>query len=165
MAVSDQIKSIAAYLFLERAAQRLTLEQHADRLAASGSAIAARLQRAKDTPPNHEQLAHLIGIERWGQRRLQVALGEPLIIDEYDQYRPDACADWDALRREFDDTRQMTITLVHDLIDAHTDIKQTVRHNQYGPLTVRGWLRYLDVHASFESRRIRPLAKPPARID
>jgi len=43
----------------------------------------------------------VIGIERWGQRRLRMLLGEPPVSDEYDSYRPGEDLSMPALRDAF----------------------------------------------------------------
>ena len=45
-------------------------------------------------------------------------------------------------------------TALVDALKSAPNAPETVRHNDYGPLTVRGWLRYLDIHASMESKKI-----------
>jgi hypothetical protein len=99
-------------------------------------------------------LSHVVGIERWGQRRLQVALGEPLLMDEYDNYRPARDLDWQGLQAEFQATRRETIALAQRLEQAGAEATR-VNHNSFGDLSVRGWLYYLGRHADLESRRIK----------
>ena len=48
--------------------------------------------------------------------------------------------------------------LVEGLVGRHSgffDAAWRVEHNSMGPLSARAWLRYLQVHAEFESRRAR----------
>lgn len=146
MAVKDVLSQVAARLLLERPAKKQSIAAFAAQLEREGSQMADRLHKAPDTARNREQLRHIITIERWGQRRLRVALGEPPVTDESDDYAPDAALDWDALRAAFAATRAETVRLARELI--HPDNEAVlVRHNELGPLTVRGWLRYLGNHA------------------
>lgn len=140
--------------FLERPFRQLTVEQMAERLELDGRILERTFAAAKDSAANRQLLRHITGIERWGQSRLRVALGAALTMDEYDDYRPPQNADWTALQDAFQSTRQETVTLARRLgqaIDAGTKIP----HNQFGPLTVRSWLRYLDIHANLEAKKLK----------
>lgn len=144
-----------AQLIFERPVNRLSLSELTKQLQHSGNLITERLKTCADTPSNRRQICHLIGMERWGQRRLRVALGDPFLTEEYDHYRPSNERAWDELLAEWNITRQATLALIEDLsaVNLPDDIK--IMHNQYGPLSVKAWLRYLDVHASSEGKRIK----------
>jgi hypothetical protein len=136
----------------EGAARGKDLIQLAAELEASGTAMDARLARASDTPGHRDAIAHWVGIERWGQRRLRVALGEPFVEDGHRPYRPDEAAGMDALRRAFAETRAATVALAGRLLEAGVDPSTTVRHNDLGDLSVAGWLAYLIQHPEQEAR-------------
>ncbi len=85
---------------------------------------------------------------------MQVALGEPLLIDESDRYLPPADIPWDELRRCFLETRRETLGLVRRLEEANVGRDVTVPHNQWGDLTVYGWLNYLKGHAHRDLRAV-----------
>lgn len=140
------------YRIAERHALGRDLGALATELEASGHTIDAKLAAAGDTPGNREAIAHWVGIERWGQRRLRVALGEPFVEDAYHGYRPDREAGVAALRRAFAETRAETVALARRLRDAGVDPATTVRHNDLGELSVGGWLAYLIQHPEQESR-------------
>jgi hypothetical protein len=125
-----------------------------ERLDKSGQEIEKRLIAARDRDTNRETLAHITGIEQWGQRRLKIALGELPVQDEYDNYRPQS-SDWDELRAYFRKVRQQTLALSRTLRMAGIDPDTHILHNQFGNLTLLGWLYYLHLHASLESKRIR----------
>lgn len=144
-----------AGLILERPARKRSLAEHGEHLNQAGGGILDYLARARDSERNRAQLGHIIGIERWGQQRLRALLGEPLVIDEYDAYRPASDTVWEALVVLFRVTREETLDIVDALASSGIDLSATVPHNQYGPLTARGWLRYLDIHANAEVRRIK----------
>ena len=127
------------------------IEQLAAELEASGRAMDARLKGLPDTPGHRTAVAHWVGIERWGQRRLRVALGEPFLDDGHHAYKPEADT-IDALRQAFAHTRAETIGLAHRLREAGVDPATTVRHNDLGQLSVAGWLAYLLQHPEQESR-------------
>ena len=136
----------------ERHARGKDIAQLAAELEASGNVMDGRLSRAPDTPGNRDAIAHWVGIERWGQRRLRVALGETLLDDGHHPYRPDEADGVEALRREFAETRSETLALARALRQAGVDPSTTVRHNDLGELTVAGWLAYLLQHPEQESR-------------
>lgn len=122
---------------------------------AEGKTLVARTADKPDTPPNRQVLRHIIGIERWGQRRLKTFAGEPPIQDEYNGYQPAETLDFNALRATFEQTRAETIALVREIQQRGITTKATVRHNDMGDLTVANWLRYLTMHANLEMRQFK----------
>lgn len=154
MSIQYSIAHAVGRLVFDKPARKLTLAEIAEKLESSGRTLEQRFAAASDTYANYECLAHIIGIERWGQRRLQVALGEPPLMDEYDAYRPSIALFWDDLRTAFSTTRQRTVELTRELEEAGVDDTTAVRHNELGIMTIHGWLRYLDMHANLESKKI-----------
>ena len=154
MALADYLRKPMVNLLLVRPGRKRSLAEWALKLAQDGETIVQRV-RDKQTPQAQATLRHITGIERWGQRRLQVALGEPLIQDEYDGYQPSVDDDWSTLLDAFRTTRQTTVALTQQLAVAGITDQVRVLHNQFGPLPVRAWLTYLDLHANLESKRIR----------
>jgi hypothetical protein len=136
----------------ERHARGKGIEELATELEASGHDMDARIAGKPDSPGNREAVAHWVGIERWGQRRLRVALGEPFVEDEHHPYRPDKEEGIEALREAFAETRAETVALARRLKEAGVDPSTTVHHNDLGDLTVTGWLAYLLQHPEQESR-------------
>ncbi|MFN8490993.1 MAG: hypothetical protein U0350_25590 [Caldilineaceae bacterium] len=155
MAIKATFIGAIASLILERPARKKTLTEFIAKLEEAGSVIEACAAKAADTPGNREQLAHIAGIERWGQRRLRVFLGEPYVQDEYDGYRPTAELNYAQLQDFFHATRQETVQIARKIADAKVSDAATVPHNFVGKLSARAWLRYLDIHANTESKRIR----------
>ena len=153
MGLKDTIVQSAAGFLIERPGKAKSLDEWQAALAASGAAIDERAAAAKDPVKASIVLRHISGIERWGQRRLQVFLGEPALADEYDGYRPGTDLTLDEQRAFFQATRAETLALIGKLKVADS-APGTVSHNDYGPLSMRGWLRYLDIHASLESKKI-----------
>lgn len=141
---------------LERGARGKSYAELTERLAREQESVAQRMAQAADTPRNRAVAAHIIGIERWGQRRLRTLLGEPLLHDEYDGYRPSGELAPAALAEEFRATRQATVALAQELAAAGADLNATVPHNDAGPMRAGGWLNYLNMHASMEAKRLRP---------
>jgi hypothetical protein len=120
-------------------------------LEASSSKLSTQFLNVEDTDQNRRLLSHIIGIERWGQRRIRVALGEAFVMEEYDGYRPPRETNFDELRHEFSQTRSKTLELAGKLVNV-ADTK--VLHNTWGKLSMRGWLRYLNAHANLHAQRI-----------
>lgn len=136
----------------ERHAGGKGIAELADELEASGGEMDRRIEGKPDTPGNREAIAHWVGIERWGQRRLKVALGEPFVQDTYHPYRPDKEDGVEALRKAFAETREEAVALARRLASEGVDPDRTIRHNDLGDLSVRGWLAYLIQHPEQESR-------------
>jgi hypothetical protein len=122
---------------------------------AGGTKIMKRADDLDDSDLNRRVLNHIIGIERWGQRRLKVALGEPFLQDEYNGYRPARETSWEALKTAFAQTRAETVALARTLAAQPGLASKRIRHNDYGDLSVGGWLNYLRTHAELESRKLR----------
>ena len=152
MGLKDRIYQWAGQRFIERPASRMSVVDLAAALSATGDEVRARLAKVGASPRNVARLRHIIGIERWGQRRLRVFLGEPPATDGHHPYKPTE-TEWGALLTEFASARADTVALAAELTTV--DHRETVPHNQYGPFTVRGWLRYLQRHARMESNLLR----------
>lgn len=127
----------------------------ARQLRESGELVGKRFLLARDTAGNREAINHIVGIERWGQRRLRVALGEPFESDRYYGYRLPEDAELRALQEAFIRTREGTVKLAEALDKADLGPSVTVRHNHLGELTPIEWLAYLDDHAWRERIRVR----------
>lgn len=151
----DRLIHWGAGVLLDPPARRPPLPAFHARLAASGAKLDRRLESLPDRPANRRRLSHIVGIERWGQRRLRAALGEPLLGDEYDSYRPPSTCTWAELRTEFSATRRLTLDLITALDPAEPSTGLKIPHNGFGPLTVRAWLRYLDLHANIEAMKLK----------
>lgn len=149
----SSIQHAYAVLFLELPARVMGINRLIRQLEKFPLTFEKKAAVIKGRPGNIEILAHIIGIERWGQRRLRVALGEPLILEEYDFYRPDE-KDWQRLLDTFHNVRQETISLSKSLRMAGVDPMMRIMHNQFGEINLLCWLFYLDVHAFLESARI-----------
>lgn len=155
MTMKESLFALAGRLLVERPARQRRLPDIIAQFHQGTAAIDRRIAGASDTPGNRELLRHIIGIERWGQRRLRVALGESPIHDEYDGYRPAEDLDVAGLRRAFAETRQATINLAHDFETRPAALDEAVRHNDFGGITARAWLVYLNLHANIEIKRLR----------
>ena len=152
MRILQKIIGLVRRPMAEMHARGKDLRELADELEASGRTMQERIEGKTDTPGNREAVAHWVGIERWGQRRLKVPLGEPFVEDEHHPYRPDKDIGLDGLRSEFAETRRETVQLARRLDEADVDPDTTVPHNDLGDMSVRGWLAYLIQHPEQESR-------------
>ncbi len=152
----EEVKEFVVSRVLEAPAGRSSYTDLGQGLERGGIALAGRAARAADTPANREVLSHIIGIERWGQNRLRVALGrQPYGSDTYHAYRPAPDASLSDLRNLLSQTRAGTVDLARQLHANPPEEGATVDHNGLGPLTAKAWLRYLNQHADLESRRLR----------
>jgi hypothetical protein len=151
MAFKDSIAQLISTLFFENPAKNKTYPQLRSILEDSHRQLQVRLATSKANP---ELLRHVISIEKWAQNRLRSSLNEvPLGMDRSGNYAPDAALGWPELRLEFDQTRRATLELVHRL-ETGKPIK--VAHNQFGSISAKAWLWYLNMHANMELRRLRP---------
>jgi hypothetical protein len=155
MKPANILMSWGAQLMIERPVRKLTILDLIQQLDESAKQISEHIEALSDTPANRRQLCHMIGIERWGQRRLRVALGEPFLTEEYGHYCPSSERSWDELKSEWGTTREATLALASDLTQVNLPPDLKVPHNQFGPLSIKGWLRYLDVNASSEGKQIK----------
>ena len=103
------------HLITEWTAKNLSYVALDERLQRSGQHVEQKLAGARELPLNLEAAKHIVGIERWGQQRLRTVLGEPLVMDEYDSYRPEAISTMQALTAEFREARQETRNLLQRL--------------------------------------------------
>ncbi|WP_034386551.1 hypothetical protein [Deinococcus sp. YIM 77859] len=159
----DDVKEFFVAQALERPAGRMSYAELGQSLERSGILLAQRAARAADTDVNRGILTHIIGIERWGQNRLRVALGQQAFVrDEHHPYKPGAGTTLRELQALLSQTRAQTVELAWRLHDAPPPEGTTVEHNGLGPLTPKGWLRYLTQHADIESRRLRGAKEHPA---
>lgn len=138
----------------EKPSQALSYADLKNNLERSGVHLAQRAARAEDSRSNRELLTHIIAIERWGQNRLRVALGQkPFERDGSALYRPTPDASLRELRELLSQTRSQTVELVRQLQSVASAAK--VEHNGLGELSPKGWLRYLTLHAALESRKLK----------
>ena len=151
----EKVQQFVVDRLLEAPGTKLTLEELASTLQKSGERIERRIAKAAGTSVNRAVVSHIIGIERWGQERLLVLAGQPYVRDEYNRYAPSPALPWDSLRESFAKTRRGTVALVNILKLAGVSPTGTVPHNEFGDLTLRAWLRYLNGHADLESLKLR----------
>lgn len=157
MSLKQRLFHLGAKLYFERPAQKLPFQDHVAKLRSSGAEVQSRLRSAQPTDQHRQVLRHVIGIERWGQRRIRTFLGEPFVMDAHHPYLPPADTSWDDLVGEFARVRGETVGLAEALSDCNAGGR--VPHNQFGEMSARGWLQYLRGHAEVETRRFRSAAR------
>jgi hypothetical protein len=148
MAFKDALFQFAAGLFFERPAKNKSFAQLRTALEQGRTQIESQLEGCQ---PNPDLLRHIIAIEAWGQNRLRSTIAEvPFERDGSGKYLPDVSIGWNELRRVFWQTRQTTLELLDRLEPANPG---PVAHNQFGPVSVKGWIWYLISHANLEAKR------------
>ena len=141
--------------FFERPARKRSFDELAEELNRSSAQILERLAGFSPRPEDHERLRHIIGIERWSQRRLRVFLGEPFMLDGHHSYKPEENLDWPALLDAFKETRAQTLGMIDALSKPGAHSVAAVAHNEFGDFTAKGWLKYIEGHAASEAKRIK----------
>lgn len=149
------LKKMVINLLLERPVRSKAVGDWVELFKQSERTIQERVNNKHDSEFNRKMFSHVIGIERWGQRRLQVWLGEPFVEDEYNNYRPARDMPWEAMGAEFAKTRAQTVAIVQQLAAQAVDSALKVKHNQHGELSLKAWLRYLQMHAELETKRLK----------
>lgn len=155
MSLRDILLNIVKKVLIEGPAKKKTADEWITQLEHNGHALFTRLGGIANSAFNRTRLRHIIGIERWGQNRLRALSGQPFTQDEYDGYQPAESIDWNDLREAWRNTRSETVSLARQLVKSGAREDGAVVHNGFGPLTLRGWLVYLDNHAERESKLIR----------
>ena len=150
-----EMTDLAVRRLIEQPAEGKSFLSLEEALSSSGERITARAASASDTERNRELLRHIIGIERWGRARLQSAvLLRPWVMDEHHDYKPPRDKSMTELAGMFAEQRRRTAELAHTLHENPPRLNDKVPHNGLGPLSVRGWLRYLQLHAELEGRKL-----------
>ena len=143
-------------MLIDRKAKNLSMDALFNQMKDGKIQVQQNHRMAIDNPRNRELMAHVIGMERWGQSRLRTLLDEPLVLEEYDGYRPADSLDMPALGETFESARQHTLALVEELQNAGIPLTKTALHNQMGKMSLAGWLFYLNMHATMESSKMKP---------
>jgi hypothetical protein len=153
--MANPIARFFAHLLLERPAARVGVDGLVAHLEAGRAPLAAVAEGAEDASAR-TQLRHVIAIERWGQNRLRVALGDLAFErDESRAYAPPEDEPLAQLVERFDAVRAETVALGRRVAAADAGAAK-VEHNSLGPITARAWLRYLQVHGELEMKRAKP---------
>ncbi|MFT7585545.1 MAG: hypothetical protein ACI9EW_001973 [Cellvibrionaceae bacterium] len=141
-------QAVGPYVF-ERLGKDASVGELTAELEAAGKRNLQQLMEKMPTERNYRLLVHLIGIEKWGQRRLRVTLGDPVISDEHDAYCPPFGLSWNELQDIFNQTRLETLDLARFIEEAGVSGTR-IFHNEFGKITASHWLNYLRLHANLE---------------
>lgn len=153
--MANPIARFFTHQLLERPAARVGVDALVERLEASSGPLAAFAEAAEDAS-SRKQLRHVIAIERWGQNRLRVALGDlSFERDESRGYAPPEDEPVAQLVVRFDAVRAETVALGRRIASEDAGAAK-VEHNSLGPISARAWLRYLQMHADLEMKRAKP---------
>lgn len=153
MSIRQQIFHLAGHYMIDRPGRALPASQHLERLTRSGATITQVIAQARPTPAHQAIARHIIGIERWALARLAGFGGAVVAHDEYDGYRPAAQLTLPELAGIFGDVRAEVVAMVQAIPGLETAVPQ-VMHNDLGPLSMGGWLRYIELHARIESKKL-----------
>lgn len=148
------IKKVVVHFLLERPVRNKSYAELGYILEENGQTISSRISQSTDNNKARRKLAHIIGIEKWAQQRVRVALGDALVIDRYDAYKPDV-QPLTELSDIFSKTRAVSVGLTNELIIQNAPTIMKISHNAFGPVSPRGWLRYIDFHSRSESKGLK----------
>ncbi len=156
------IAPLAAKFFFERPAQRRGYDEHRANLEKGSEEIKSRIQAVDASAPSEKtvkMLRHIIAIERWGQNRMALFFvddyAEDVVSDENYDYKPEKDLPWETLAERFGEARAKTIEIARRLESGAETKHDKIPQNDFGPLTAKAWLQYLNTHANFESKRIK----------
>ena len=161
--LTNLIAPIAAKFFFERPANKRSVAELREKLEGSAKEIKTRIDAFDATGESSEKamkkLRHIIAIERWGQERMLLffadSYDESAVTDENYAYEPAKDLSWEGLVEGFGEARAKTIEIAR-VLETGTGIKQDkIPQNDFGPLSAKGWLQYLNIHASFEAKAIK----------
>ncbi|MEM9950432.1 MAG: hypothetical protein AAF846_02435 [Chloroflexota bacterium] len=153
--MANPLFRLAMWLTFERWAKRNSYQHIKTQIETEAKIIHTSIQSATQNKVNHQTTTHIIGMERWIQSRIKVALGSPYIQEEYDNYRPPQNASWEQLEQEFIATRELSCELCDQLIAENIDKSLKVNHNQFGNITIGAWLEYLNFHSKTHAKSIK----------
>lgn len=154
MTVRQHLFHLAGQYIFDRPGSTMTSAHHHEQLTRSGSAVVQAIAQARPTPTHQRLARHIIGIERWALVRLGGFRGVTPPHDEYNGYQPASHVTLPELADLFGAVRAEVAAVVLTLPSLDTAIPP-VMHNDLGPLHVGGWLRYIDIHARIESKKLR----------
>ena len=153
MPIQQQLFQLVGRYVFDRPGRKLTSAQHREHLVQSGHVVAAAIAQARPTP-HHQQVArHIIGIERWALVRLAGFHCTTPPADEYDGYQPDLQLTLTELATLFGEVRADVVAVAGTVTESAVSAPP-VLHNDFGPLSFGGWLRYIELHARIESKKL-----------
>ena len=143
-----------AWLIFERKIRGKSYMDYRRLFGESSTVIQDLIDRAEDDAKSRWELLHVIGMERWMQSRMKVALGAPFIQEEYDGYRPPEDTPWADLKQTFIEVREASCDLCTEFDAKNVDAAQKIKHNQAGPMSVKAWMEYVLRHGNGHAKRM-----------
>jgi hypothetical protein len=155
MSITSRIVHFVGGLFFERPVRGVTAEALFARFTASHAPYIAALEGKADTAKNRALVAHIIGVERWAQARINQVRTGVTYHEECDRYVPATDTSYADLVRTAATTRTESIALVQSLITADIALTQIVTHNEFGALSLAAWIQYMMSHSMLEAKKLR----------
>jgi len=149
MPIQQQLFQLVGRYVFDRPGRKLTSAQHHERLVRSGNIVAQAIAYARPTSAHQRIARHIIGIERWALVRLAGFQGTTPPADEYDGYQPAPELPLPELADVFREVRAEVVAM-----GAVSPTMGQITHNDLGPLSMGGWLRYIELHARIESKKL-----------
>ena len=155
MSIQSRIMHFVAGVMFEHPVRGISADALLDRFRASQLPFTAALQHKSDTEANRTHVAHIIGIERWAQARLdQVHSGVPHQA-ESNAYVPTTDVSYVQLVTLADTTRTASIALLNSVVTANLPLTQHIMHTGFGSMSVAGWIQYMMSHSMLEAKKLR----------
>lgn len=155
MGIKESLLQFGGGLFFEKPANKKSYGELVQNLETNGTAIGEKTNGLMDGEFVRETMIHIIGIERWAQKRLKVFLGDAFIDEEYDKYRPDAAISIEDLRKIFLAERNETVKLAREIDARRIPDETKVNHNMFQDFSAKAWLHYLAGHAAQEAKALK----------
>ena len=155
MSIQSRIIHFVAGVMFERPVRGISADALLARFRASQLPFTAALQNKSDTEANRTLVAHIIGIERWAQARLdQVQSGVPHQA-ESNAYVPTTDVSYAQLVTLADTTRTASIALLNSVVTANLPLTQHIVHTEFGSMSVAAWIQYMMSHSMLEAKKLR----------
>lgn len=155
MGIKQSIFQVVGNFYFDRPSKKQSYDEWIVLLHESGKAVEEAASKAEDTEKNRDQMAHIIGIERWAKARLNAFAKGERMSDEYDSYRPDSSFSLQRLRKEWQNARKESISAIRRLEAKDVNNRLTQHHDDFGDLSVGGWAHYMAKHAKMEAKRLK----------
>jgi len=155
MSIQSRIMHFVVGVMCERPVRGISADALLALFRASQLPFSTALQHKADTAANRTLVAHIIGIERWAQARLdQMHSGVPHQA-ESNAYIPTTDVSYAELVTLADTTRTASIALLNSVVTANLPLTQHVMHTDIGSLSVAGWIQYMMTHSMHEAKKLR----------
>lgn len=155
MSITARVVHFVGGLFFERPVRGVTAEGLLARFTDSHAPYIAALEGKTDTAKNRALVAHIIGVERWAQARVNQVRTGVTFHEECDGYVPATNTSYAELVPIAATTRSESIALLQSLITADIALTHIVTHNEFGTLSLAAWFQYMMSHSMLEAKKLR----------